>query len=327
MVALQQQEQQQQQQQQQLLHVDSSCLTCAYVHPSAVVVKTEETQDEQCPQDTWGIPSITATPIMTKDLPAMQEQARMDYGDNTHDGEDEVLSGQDTDDSQSVFESPFDDDTEFEPMDEEDTYDDDDDDDDDEYTETKRAVRSSRRHDTQPQKQKSRASKQATRRKDGDNDKSAENSDEGILATRRIFRTPRHHTRRTATSYDAETTHYLKSVFFSIYSKRDKLTKEQRRQVQIHTGLKPRNITYWFSNHKRRFQRALKVYKQTVQKTGGAIKSYDDFLLWRRRHGLTDEVLDDEEEGPDEDMASPIPPTPQMTTDGDTTSSSPWTLP
>ncbi|KAI7862570.1 hypothetical protein BDF14DRAFT_1527340 [Spinellus fusiger] len=101
-------------------------------------------------------------------------------------------------------------------------------------------------------------------------------------------------TRRTATSYDASTTHYLKSVFFSIYSKRDKLTKDQRREVQEQTGLKPRNITYWFSNHKRRFQTSLKVFKQTVRESGGRVKSYDDFLHWRSMHGLSSEVNEDE---------------------------------
>ncbi|KAI8380990.1 uncharacterized protein BYT42DRAFT_604045 [Radiomyces spectabilis] len=104
----------------------------------------------------------------------------------------------------------------------------------------------------------------------------------------------RHFSRRTATSYDAQTTHYLKSVFFNIYSKRDKLTKEQRRQVQERTGLKPRNITYWFSNHKRRFQTSLLVFKQTVRISGGRVKTYDDFLRWRQHRGLPEEVMDDE---------------------------------
>lgn len=109
----------------------------------------------------------------------------------------------------------------------------------------------------------------------------------------------RHYTRRTATSYDSKTTHYLKTVFFDIYSSRDKLTKEQRRQVQKDTGLKPRNITYWFSNHKRRFQTSLAVYKKVVKESHGKIQSYDDFLNWRRSQGLPDEVLDAEAVGLD----------------------------
>ncbi|KAF7724383.1 hypothetical protein EC973_001108 [Apophysomyces ossiformis] len=99
--------------------------------------------------------------------------------------------------------------------------------------------------------------------------------------------------RRTATSYDSETTHYLKSVFFNIYSKQDKLTKEQRLRVQRHTGLKPRNITYWFSNHKRRFQTALQVFRQTVRESNGQVKTYNDFLEWRRNHGLPEEIVED----------------------------------
>lgn len=102
------------------------------------------------------------------------------------------------------------------------------------------------------------------------------------------------HTRRTATSYDPQTTHYLKSIFFNIYSNRDKLTKEQRKQIQKETGLKPRNITYWFSNHKRRFQTSLLAFKKTVKESNGKVKSYDDFLKWRKDHGLPEDVLENE---------------------------------
>ncbi|KAI8061516.1 uncharacterized protein B0P05DRAFT_590678 [Gilbertella persicaria] len=104
----------------------------------------------------------------------------------------------------------------------------------------------------------------------------------------------RKYTRRTATSYDAQTTHYLKTIFFDIYSSRDKLTKDQRRQVQKETGLKPRNITYWFSNHKRRFQTSLAVFRRVVGQSGGQVKTYDDFLAWRQAHGLPEEVLEEE---------------------------------
>lgn len=104
----------------------------------------------------------------------------------------------------------------------------------------------------------------------------------------------RQFTRRTATSYDAQTTHYLKSIFFDIYSNRDKLTKDQRRQVQKETGLKPRNITYWFSNHKRRFHNSLLVFKKIINDSKGSVKNYDDFLEWRRARGLTEEVLENE---------------------------------
>ncbi|KAI8072734.1 hypothetical protein BC940DRAFT_122962 [Gongronella butleri] len=93
---------------------------------------------------------------------------------------------------------------------------------------------------------------------------------------------------RTATSYDAATTHYLLKNFFEKYSQRDKLAKEERRQIVRHTGLKPRNITYWFSNHKRRFRRALQLFKQLAKK--GEIKTYEDFLSWRRVQGMNDDL-------------------------------------
>jgi hypothetical protein len=111
---------------------------------------------------------------------------------------------------------------------------------------------------------------------------------------KRVAVTGAQKTRRTATSYDAKTTHYLKSIFFDIYSTKDKLTKDQRRKVQQETGLKPRNITYWFSNHKRRFQHSLTVFKQTVQETQGKVKTYDDFLIYRRINGLPEEVQEGE---------------------------------
>ncbi|KAI8875748.1 hypothetical protein K501DRAFT_280068 [Backusella circina FSU 941] len=95
--------------------------------------------------------------------------------------------------------------------------------------------------------------------------------------------------RRTATSYDSQTTHYLKSVFFDIYSQRDKLTKDQRRQVHKRTGLEPRKITYWFSNHKRRFCYALIKFKE-ARRLYKWIETYDDFINWRLSQGLPEEV-------------------------------------
>lgn len=122
----------------------------------------------------------------------------------------------------------------------------------------------------------------------------ANNRNINVVTARRPVVFEKQYTRRTATSYDAETTHYLKSVFFDIYSNRDKLTKEQRRQVQRETGLKPRNITYWFSNHKRRFQNSLQIFKKIVNESKGTVKNYNDFLVWRRSRGFSEDVLENE---------------------------------
>lgn len=92
--------------------------------------------------------------------------------------------------------------------------------------------------------------------------------------------------KRTVTSYDAQTSQYLKSVFFEVYSKQSKLSKEQRAIVQEKTGLPSRNITYWFSNHKRRFQDTLEIYRKAVIDSEGSINCYDDFIQWRKDNEL-----------------------------------------
>ncbi|KAI8967894.1 hypothetical protein BDF20DRAFT_839734 [Mycotypha africana] len=111
---------------------------------------------------------------------------------------------------------------------------------------------------------------------------------------RNMIPVTRNQTRRTATSYDAETTHYLKSVFYNVYSQTNKLTKEQRYRIQKETGLKSRNITYWFSNHKRRFHESLKLFRKVVEQSEGRVKTYDDFLSWRRSQGLPEEIMENE---------------------------------
>ncbi|KAG0163402.1 hypothetical protein DFQ28_011723 [Apophysomyces sp. BC1034] len=88
--------------------------------------------------------------------------------------------------------------------------------------------------------------------------------------------------------YDEHTVKYLKSVFYNVFSKTDRLSREQRRQVQQHTGMHPRKITYWFSNHKRRYRQSLQNFVQT-QRSVGWVKTYDDFLHWRQLQGLPNE--------------------------------------
>ncbi|KAI8375486.1 hypothetical protein BD560DRAFT_70831 [Blakeslea trispora] len=100
--------------------------------------------------------------------------------------------------------------------------------------------------------------------------------------------------KRTVTSYDSQTSEYLKSVFFEIYSCQNKLTKQQRLEVQRRTGLPSRNITYWFSNHKRRFKDTLKIYRNTVKASDGTIKNYSDFVKHRQGRGLPDHITQEE---------------------------------
>ncbi|KAL9544250.1 hypothetical protein PS6_008856 [Mucor atramentarius] len=98
--------------------------------------------------------------------------------------------------------------------------------------------------------------------------------------------------KRTTTSYDAETTAYLKKAFFNYYSKQYKLTREQRETVIRETGLRSRNITYWFSNHKRRLGAELAIYRKLTREH--KLKDYDAFLRWRQDQELPDHITREE---------------------------------
>ncbi|KAI7872955.1 hypothetical protein BDF14DRAFT_1750636 [Spinellus fusiger] len=91
---------------------------------------------------------------------------------------------------------------------------------------------------------------------------------------------------RTATSYDKETTNYLKSIFYTVYIKDKRLTKQQRQDIHQKTGLSLRNITYWFSNHKRRHSKAIELFNEATKITNGKISNFKEFLLWQREQKL-----------------------------------------
>lgn len=92
------------------------------------------------------------------------------------------------------------------------------------------------------------------------------------------------------TSYDYKTTAYLQSVFFDVYSKQPKLTKQQRMVVQKRTGLPSRNITYWFSNHKRRFQKSLHSFQKVTKSSNRSVLTYNDFIKWHRMYGSPNNI-------------------------------------
>ncbi|KAG2181915.1 hypothetical protein INT43_006840 [Umbelopsis isabellina] len=80
--------------------------------------------------------------------------------------------------------------------------------------------------------------------------------------------------------YDKRIVHILETMFFEVYSQRDKLTKEERATVQMETGLPSRSITYWFANHKRRYRNELVAYRKS-----GA-NSYDEYLQLRKKQKI-----------------------------------------
>ncbi|KAI7878884.1 hypothetical protein K492DRAFT_196466 [Lichtheimia hyalospora FSU 10163] len=89
---------------------------------------------------------------------------------------------------------------------------------------------------------------------------------------------------RTPTSYDTTTSEYLIRIFFETYAQNKKLTKGQRNQIIQRTHLSSRKITYWFSNHKRRFKRQLETYARLSQQ--GAITTYSDFVQFCKENGI-----------------------------------------
>ncbi|KAF7724543.1 hypothetical protein EC973_000920 [Apophysomyces ossiformis] len=99
--------------------------------------------------------------------------------------------------------------------------------------------------------------------------------------------------RQTSHWYDPHTLKYLKSVFYNVFSKQDRLTREERRKIHLHTGIHPRKITYWFSNHKRRYRRSLQNFIN-IQRSVRWVKTYEDFLQWRHSQGLPEEMKENE---------------------------------
>ncbi|KAI8147526.1 hypothetical protein BJV82DRAFT_701214 [Fennellomyces sp. T-0311] len=88
--------------------------------------------------------------------------------------------------------------------------------------------------------------------------------------------------RRTKTSYDPKTSYRLNTLFFESFGNGRKPTKEERRRIQRKTGITSRRLTYWLSNHKRRFGPEISAYKRLAEE--GQIASYDDFVQYCNKH-------------------------------------------
>lgn len=121
--------------------------------------------------------------------------------------------------------------------------------------------------------------------------------------------------RRTETSYDEDTTTYLKRVFFEVYGQGRKLSKHERRRIEQDTGLMSRKITYWFSNQKRRFSAELKAFQRLSRQ--GCIKTYDEFLIWCEENyvpelGSMPQHQFDEDEIEDDNNHPPSTPPPEQ---------------
>lgn len=88
----------------------------------------------------------------------------------------------------------------------------------------------------------------------------------------------------TPTMYDTSTSQYLIRMFFDTCGRDRKLTKDQRNEIIKRTGLTSRRITYWFSNHKRRFKNEIKTYRHLLEQ--GTITTYDEFVEFLRDNRL-----------------------------------------
>ncbi|ORZ05839.1 hypothetical protein BCR42DRAFT_427865 [Absidia repens] len=80
--------------------------------------------------------------------------------------------------------------------------------------------------------------------------------------------------------YSPEVTKHLKQAFVDTVGHDRKLTKALRKKIMHETGLNSRNLTYWFSNRKRRPPFLGQQYKEAVIQSRGQVKTYEDFELW-----------------------------------------------
>ncbi|CAO3595369.1 unnamed protein product [Absidia cylindrospora] len=80
--------------------------------------------------------------------------------------------------------------------------------------------------------------------------------------------------------YSPEVTKHLKQAFVDTVGQDRKLTKALRKKIMHETGLNSRNLTYWFSNRKRRPPFLGQQYKEAVIQSRGQVKTYEDFELW-----------------------------------------------
>lgn len=89
-------------------------------------------------------------------------------------------------------------------------------------------------------------------------------------------------TNRTKTSYESWLDNYLTTVFFDLEG--GILSKRLRRQVLAATGLHSRKLTYWFSNHRTRLQKALKMYQEAKKRWPENVYDYKSYKEWVGRH-------------------------------------------
>ncbi|KAI9245824.1 hypothetical protein BDA99DRAFT_565711 [Phascolomyces articulosus] len=88
--------------------------------------------------------------------------------------------------------------------------------------------------------------------------------------------------RRTKTSYDPKTSYHLNTLFFETFGNGRKPTKPERRRIQKKTGISSRRLTYWLSNHKRRFNAELRAFARLTRE--GEVNGYDSFVEYCRSH-------------------------------------------
>ena len=90
--------------------------------------------------------------------------------------------------------------------------------------------------------------------------------------------------RRTKTSYDPKTSYRLNVLFFETFGKGRKPTKLERSKVQRKTGINSRRLTYWLSNHKRRFNAELQAFHRLVFEK--KVDGYDGFIEYCKMNDI-----------------------------------------
>ncbi|RUP45259.1 hypothetical protein BC936DRAFT_148403 [Jimgerdemannia flammicorona] len=89
--------------------------------------------------------------------------------------------------------------------------------------------------------------------------------------------------KKNKTSYEPWLENYLTQIFFDLEG--GQLSGELRARVVQVTGLTSRRLTYWFSNHRIRFEPIIALFKEAKRQNPDEVRDWISYMLWSQRQG------------------------------------------